>query len=458
MPIINSGGIIALMMLALLLSPAQAQETTASGEPEYPDIEAKTVVTKEKTIEQLEEDSKKAYEEGSYVRYYGANIRMMNQRPYEALYMQRVIAACALVGRMNTAYHYMMRMQQQGLSYDLNEDPDAAGIRGTELYTYLNDLMIQAGQPAGTAETVFTLADEHRDPAAISWDASRDRFLVGTRSAGTILATSQDGSSEVLIQANDENGLWSIRGLHADAATNRLWVSSAAGPEFSAFQVADKGRSALFEFNLKTLELVNRFNVPVDGKPHEFGPMTVSAAGDVYVVDHAAAVVYRKAADGKGLELFVGSLEMSDLQDIAVTPDNSSLFIADIYKGVLVVNPGQQSSAMLAGSENMNLGGIHSISYDQGKLVIVQNGFQPERVMQLDLDSTGTSVVAMLPIASAKEEFDRPGLGMIKGQHVYYFANLGDAEDAMAGTPRLLMRSPFPIENLNPQTQANKPN
>ena len=78
--------------------------------------------------------------------------------------------------------------------------------------------------------------------------------------------------------------------------------------------------------------------------------------------------------------------------------------------------------------------------------------------MQLDLDSTGTSVVAMLPIASAKEEFDRPGLGMIKGQHVYYFANLGDAEDAMAGTPRLLMRSPFPIENLNPQTQANKPN
>ena len=260
--------------------PAQAEQKSAVAEPKIKDIET------------LEEESRQAYEDEKYVSYYVANMKLLEQRPYNPVYLQRIIVACAKLNRLSTAYHFMLKMQQQGFSYDLNQDPDTENIRNTEVYKHINGLLIQAGEPAGEAETVHTLAGKYADPAAISWDGHRGRFLVGTKSAGTVLALSEDGAEEVLIQADDENGLWAINGLHADAANNRLWISSAAVPEFTAFSPIDKWRGALFEFNLETLDLINRYNIPVDGSPHELGPMAVTDAGDVYIVDLRAAVVY----------------------------------------------------------------------------------------------------------------------------------------------------------------------
>ena len=431
-------------LIAIIVgSHLNAQESPAPVQNKPAAAEAQTSKPKVEDAATLEEMSRQAYQDEKYVAYYAANIKLLNQRPFEPVYMQRIIAACAKLNRLTTAYHFMLKMQQQGFSYDLNENPDTLSIRNTEVYTYLNDLMIEAGSPLGKVEAMFSLAGEYADPAAITWDESRGRFLVGTQSEGAIVAKSEEGASDVLIRANDENGLWAIKDLHADAENNRLWVSSASIPGFSAFQPAEKGRGALFEFDLKTLELLNRFNVPVDGAPHEPGPIAVTASGDVYVIDHAASVVYRKAADGDRLEMFVGSADMHALQEIAVTPDNSRLFVSDLYKGVLVIDPVQLSSAMLSGPENMNMGGIHGLAYDQGHLIITQSGYQPERVVRLELDASGGEVVNIAPIASAMEVFDRPGFAMVKGEYVYYFANLGSEEVSAAKEPVVVVRSPI---------------
>lgn len=447
---IKSSGAIVAMLLMLLVTSAQAQEAAADGQSESTSARSKSRVRVEPTMAELEEQSRVAHEEEKWVRYYGANIKMMNKRPYEALYMKRAATASSLVGRLNTAYNYMMRLQKQGFSYDMNEDPDTTNMRGTELYDYLNDLMIKAGAPAGMVEKVAALPSDYFDPSALAWDESRGRLLAGTRSTGRVVAISDDGSTEVLIQADDEKLMWAVTGLHADSKNNRLWVSSAATPEFAALRHADQGQGALFEFNLKTLGLINRFNMPLDGKPHKLGPMTVTDAGDVYIVDLVGAVVYRKAAADNKLEQFLGSTELRALTDVAVKPDNSLLYLSDLYNGVLVISPEKETSEMLVGGEDMNFGRINSMSYSDGKLVIMQGGFKPQRVMQLDLDARGKTVTAMLPIASAQAEFDHPGLGVINGGYVYYVSNLGDTIESVTNQPRLLMRSKFPVEAIAP--------
>jgi hypothetical protein len=353
---------------------------------------------------------------------------MMNQRPYEPVYMKRVIEACALLERQRTAYHYMLKMQQQGLAYDFSEVPDAANIRSTELFDYLNDLMIEAGEPAGFAEPVLSVAGSHGTPSALTWDASRDRFLVGTLAKGAILAVGQDGDPEVLIQADVDNGLWAIKGLHADAPNNRLWVSTSAVPAWSEYSPVDRGRTALFEFDLKTLKQINRFNMPPDGAFHDLGALAVTDAGDVYVLDLPTSTVYRKPAEGSVLEPFVGSEEMDSLSGIAVSYDNRRLFVADLYKGVLVIDPVEQTSAMLLGPETLNLGRINSLAYGQKKLFMAQTDISPERLMQLELDEMGTGVGEALPMASALEQFDGPGLVLYKGGFVYYFSDLAAEE------------------------------
>ena len=425
-------GIAAFALIMLITTPLQAQEEAAAESADQ-DASVRSVQNKEPDIEGLEKKSREAYEAGNYVRYYGANIQMMNQRPYEPIYMKRVIEACALLERRRTAYHYMLRMQQQGLSYDFSEVPDAANIKTTELFEYLNDLMLEAGEPAGVAETVILVDDKHGAPSALTWDQSRERFLVGTLADGAILSLEPDGSQKVLMKASVENGLWAIRGIHADVDSNRLWVTTSAIEGFSEYTPADRGRSSLLEFDLATLEQINRFNVPVDGNLHDLGAIAVTDTGDVYAVDYTTSMVYRKRPDGQALEPFVGSEEMDSLSGIAVSPDNRRLYVADRYKGILVIDPVDQTSAMLTGPETLNLGRIDSVSFGQKKLFILQNDMQPERLMQLDLDDMGSGVSTALPMASAMESFDRPGLGIYKGGYVYYFANLGkDGEEPFA--------------------------
>ena len=455
MPRINSISIIAVIITLLLNFSLQAQQATgseqeaATGAQPGSSVQSKAATKEE--VAALEEQSLQAYAEENYVRYYASNMKLHKVRPYEPSYMANIIAACALVNRPRTAYHYLLQMQQQGFANDLNKNPDTQSIRDTEVWEYLVNLMVNAGFPNGSGEIAFTLPAEFARPAAITWDEGRGRFLVGTEQEGAIIAVSEDGSTQVLIQANDENGLWAIRGLHADQANNRLWVSSAAIPGFSSYQAIDKGRGALFEFDLKTLELKDRFNVPVDGLKHELGPMAVSGDGDIYIADLAQPIVLRKTAQGKNLETFVASKDLVALRDLAFSPDNGKLYIADGFMGVMVVDPAQQTSVMLTGPENLNLGAISGLFYDQGQLVMIQNGFEPQRLMRLELDASGTNVETIIPLAMSLEEFDRPAFGTIRGDNVYYFANPGRPGSDAENTPVMVMKTPLePGDSIKP--------
>jgi hypothetical protein len=443
------------MTTLLLYSSLQAQQPSgseqevASGAQPHSSVQSKAATKAE--VVALEEQSVEAYEEGNYVRYYASNMKLHQARPYEPSYMENIIAACALVNRPRTAYHYLLQMQQQGFAYDLNKNPDTESVRDTEVWEYLVNLMVNAGFPNGSGEIAFTVPAEFARPVAITWDEGRGRFLVGTEKDGAIIAVAEDGSTQVLIQANDENGLWAIRGLHADHANNRLWVSSAAIPGFSAYQAIDKGRGALFEFDLESLELKGRFNVPVDGLKHELGPLAVAGNGDIYIADLAQPMVLRKTAQSRNLETFVASKDLVALRDIAVSPDNGKLYIADGFMGVMVVDPVQQTSVMLTGPENLNLGAISGLFYDQGQLVMIQNGFQPQRLMRLELDASGTNVENTIPLAMTLEEFDRPAFGTIRGDSVYYFANPGRPGNEAENKPVIVMKTPLdPKDSIKP--------
>ena len=418
MPKIIFAGLAAVLFAMLFATPLQAQ---TQGAP-------KSAMHKQDIV-QLKQEAQEAYAAENWIAFYVANMKLNQLRPFEAEYMANIVRACALLDRKSTAYHYMLKMQQQGMSYDFNLTDDTLGIRDTEAYEYINNLLIEAGKSAGVSNPVFTLPGQPADFRSIAWDESRERFLVGTMSNGSVIAVAADGTSEVLLEANDENGLWSINGIAVDAAHNRLWVSSAATPLFEAFSSDDKNPGALFEFNLETLEPTGRYDFPVDGLMHLPGSVAVTDDGFVYVIDRATPIIYRKAPGSEGLEAFFASPDLLALRDIAVVPDNSRIFVADAGKGILTIDPIAQQAALITGPETLNLGGIDSIEYNNGQLFVVQGGFSPQRIVRLELDDSAVLVENVSPMAIALEEFNQPGNAVIRGNDLYYFANSG-AQDA----------------------------
>jgi sugar lactone lactonase YvrE len=358
-----------------------------------------------------------------YLTFRRALQALHQMRPYNSDYMYQLVIANALLNDKQPAYDLMLRMQQQGLSYDFSANDDTLNIRGTEVFDYVNELMEIAAQPMGEVESVFTLPESVLMPETITWDESRQKFLVGTLVEGSVLAVSMDGEVSELIKANNENGMWGVFDVLVDEARNRLWVSSAATRAFVNFSPADKGRSALFEFDLETLQLLRRYPVPVDGSPHILGSMVLGPEGDIYIMDRYLPILYKKPAGEEKLETVLGVRNMVSMRGMAMSADGSFIYVADREMGILVVDVKGGRAGILAMPENFNPGGIDGLYYWDNHLVIIQNGLKPQRVMRLQLDEGGTKVIAVRPLAVAQPQFDFPSYGTLRGEDLYYFAN-----------------------------------
>ncbi|MCW8925412.1 MAG: hypothetical protein OQJ84_04070 [Xanthomonadales bacterium] len=362
----------------------------------------------------------KAYADGDHATLVSSLERVHQARPYNSEYMYRLALAYALQDNKSRAYDLMLRMQQQGLAYDFTQTDDSKNIRGTEVFDYVNNLMLQAAKPSGEVSAVFTLPDEVIMPESLAWDPTRGKYLVGTIAEGQVLAVSESGQVEELIRADNENGMWAVLDILVDESRNRLWVSSAAIPAFRNFSPIDKGRSALYEFDLKSLELVHRYPVPVDGRPHALGSLAQNMAGDIFVADRALPLIYTRRAGEAKLKSVLAVRDAVSLRDIAMQPDGRIMYIADHEMGITIVDFQSKQSGKLITPETLNLGGIDGMLLWDNHLVIIQNGISPQRVMRLALDASGTKVEAVRPLAVAQPVFDFPSFGTIKEQDLVY--------------------------------------
>jgi len=385
-----------------------------------------------------------SYQNGEYLRFVQATMKLRNLRPYDQEYLVGMVVGAALLGRLNTAYNYMHIMQQQGLSYDFNSTEDTKSIRNTEVYDYINDLLVRAGEPMGEGRVAFTLSDAAVQPETIAWDDSRGRFLVGTIDSGAILAVSPSGESQELLRSTDENGLLAITGIAVDDVNKRLWVSTAGVPGFAGVLPTELGRGALLAFDLTTLNLLHRYDVPVDGLPHVPGNVVVTPGGDVYLIDRAVQMIFKKPADADKLEMYLASSDFAGFRDLALSDAGDTLYVADAALGIAVVDLATKTSAMLTGPESMNLGGISGLMYWEGHLFMLQNGIIPNRLMRLDLAPDGRSVTKATPLAVALQQFESPSFGTVQGGAVYYFA--GSNMDGVKKEPASVTVLKTPVE------------
>lgn len=431
-PIAAAGFAIACVM------SVQAQESEAAAESEKP---RRTSGRFPDDIAGLEEVAKQAIADDNGLRLLQSTILLRRQQPYAPRHMVNMVRAYAMMGKPTSAYHYMLQMQQQGLSYNFDQLEETINLHGTEVYDYLKDLLIRAGQPAGEAEPAFEIKPDHALPSAIAWDESRERFLVGTALEGAVLAVSEDGKARELLAANADNGLWSIMDIEVDEATNRLWISSAAIPQFSGYSEDNAGQTGLFEFELDSLEPVGRYLVDMDGERHVLGPIALDTDGDVYVGDRENAVLYIKKAGSDGIAPFVADLKLSGFRDIAISPDGARIYLSDADKGILVIDPENETAVMLESPDTVNLGGIEGLFHAGSELIIVQSGIQPQRVMALLLDPTGGKVQEVRPMAIALQWFDGPSRGTVRGDSVYYFADAALPEPGAAPKEVTVLRT-----------------
>lgn len=405
----------ALSSVLMFLSPAALAQQADSG--------ANAATKTGPGVLELREKANQAYQKEDYSTYLRTLEKLHEMRPYNSTYMTLLVEAHAQVKDLSGAYNMMLKMQQQGLAHDFSRSEVTESIRGTEAYDYINGMLVQAFEPLGEAELMFELPADLQLATSITWDPSRSAFLVGDAIEGAIHAVTAEGEVTRLLAATDENGLWSVFGLVVDAENNRLWVSSSANQAFQGYDPVDAGRSALFEFELESLELVKRYPVPVDGKPHSLGGIVLLPDGDIYSVDTLYPIIYRLKKGDDRLRPYLASADMVSLRGITSTGDGSRLFVADYELGIMGIDIASSQFYQVRAAPNLNLGGIEGLQYWNGNLVIIQNGNEPHRVMRLELDQAGLTIQDVAPLAVAQPFFDYPSFGVVRGEELVFLAN-----------------------------------
>lgn len=365
-----------------------------------------------------------AWQDKDTENWVAATEKLHELRPFNQDFMRHLVEGNAELGHLDKAFEMMLSMQQQGLTVDWDSIDAVEPLREHRLYDYLNDLMTQAGQPFGNAETWSTLPAEHAMPEALALDAGSGRMFAGTVQQGLILVSDDDGKSwKRFASPETVDGLTSVFGMAVDAERDHLWVATGKVGQFQGKKEDDAANSALLRLDLKSGKLQKSYPVSVGSGRNLLGSLVVTADGRVFAADTQSPVIYRLDPDADEVALYFGHPNLTSLRGMALNADDSLLYVSDYELGIMVIDAtGGQQAWQLAIPDELNAGGIDGLFWWDNHLVVIQNAIAPQRLMRLTLGRDGLGVTSIAPLAAALEEFDTPTFGVMDGPDLYFLA------------------------------------
>ncbi len=291
-------------------------------------------------------------------------------------------------------------------------------VRHLALATVLTTPLLGSGLAQAAGDVSFTA--EQAYPEGIAWSPAQKVFFVSSVHTGVVGKVTPEGKYTPFI--SDEKIVSSV-GLHFDAKRNLLWVAIGDVGASKRSSAATQGKlAALAAYDATTGErrAYHDLGSLVEGAGGHFAnDMAIDAAGNVYLTDSFAPVVYR--IDSKGVasvfarsEAFKG--EGFNLNGIVHHPDGYLLVgkynSGEIFRISTTKNPGEvqrvKLSAPVTGADGMVLRGRDRIS-------IVQN-LGADQV--LDVVSTDSWQTATLqPGRKSARSF--PTSGVLVGKDLY---------------------------------------
>jgi hypothetical protein len=411
-----------LLAVSVILSTAHAQDSASAGadtQAQRPPLEE---MPQPFQIAFWLNQAALAFDDLDYEDWAEATEKLHALRPYNQDFMTHLVRAYAHLDRYTEAYNMMLLMQQQGLAQDWSEFAELEPMRQHELYDHLNMLMTRAGEQFGEARRVTQL-ERVELPEALAHDAQTGRFFLGTVRDGDILVSSDGQTFENFANREQIPDLMAVLDIEADAERRHLWVATAAMTHWRGFRQADAGRTALLKLDLDSGELLSTHRLIPDRLPHAFGALAIADDGTIYASDTATPAIYRLAPGDQFPRPFFAHQNFSSLRGIALSDDDSKLYVADYEIGIFVVETSDSSKAWkLFTPENLNEGGIDGLYFWNGYLVAIQNGISPERVLRMKLGDDGLGVVEVAPLLAALPQFDAPTYGVVVDEELIFLA------------------------------------
>jgi hypothetical protein len=351
----------------------------------------------------------------------------------------------ALLGHTAAALEWLDAYIAMGLVRDVADEPDFASLRKADGFAAVLARLEVNKRPRSRSVRAFTLPDPDLLTEDIAYDSGTGRFFVSSIREAKIVAIRKDGSGARDFVPTGRDAIWGVLALAVDARRGVLWATTAAMPQTRGYREADQGHTAVLQYDLATGKLQKRYDlplpltmrrapkgsaagyvpVPAEERSRVLGDMTVAPDGDVFVSEAVTGAVYTIGRTRDELDVLVAPGIFISPQTPAVTPDGHRLLVADYVRGVGIVDLATRAVTWMAHRRDIAVNGIDGLYLSGDSLLAVQNGTQPNRVIQLFLDPTLTRVLRWEPLDSNSPGLGAPTHGTLVGRDFFYLANSG---------------------------------
>jgi sugar lactone lactonase YvrE len=340
---------------------------------------------------------------------------LLNEAPDALLEVAR---AEVHAGDLDAAFRELEQFARMGQSADLlTRSADFTALLKNANFPRIQNAMKANRGPVSAGTTAFQLG-----PSLLAEDVDYDpdtkQFFVTSVREKKIVSVKAGGTSVVFALAPDQ---WPMLAIKVDPSRRLVWATEVAMQGFIFAPESDWGRSALLCYDLKSGKLLQRIFGPSGSA---LGDMALTANGDVIVSDGDGGGVYRLPAGGTALERLDGGDFISP-QTPAMHPDGKHVFVPDYVRGIGVLDIATKQVRWLSMQRRFALSGIDGLYFDRGRLIAVQNGTSPERVVAFTLDTTLTNIESETIIERSTGTLGAPTHGVVIDKEFFYIANSG---------------------------------
>lgn len=362
-----------------------------------------------------------AYKDKDYAALIENMKAALELRPNHGPYIYNVAVGYALSGNKQEAFDWLGRLADLGLVYSISKDGDFASLKETNEFKSLVARFENNARPIGSSTIAFTVHEKGFVPESLAYDPAEKTFYMGSVYKRKIISVNQDGDAKEFSSAAD--GLWSVMGMRVDSARRLLWVCTASHAQMMNFKESENGMTGIFKYDLRSKKLIKKYLLPAQPKPHWLGDLVLNANGDVFASDSITPGIYFVNRQTDTLELFLANDAFVNPQGLAFSADEKRLFMADYLKGVFTIDLKSRTVSLLAAPPKTTMLGLDGLYFHKGKLIGVQNGITPARLVEMSVRADGTGVESLKVVEANNPVFDEPTLGVLVGDELFFIAN-----------------------------------
>ena len=209
-------------------------------------------------------------------------------------------------------------------------------------------------------------------------------------------------------------------GVALDASRDVLWITTAGVAHMSGYAPTDSARAELVRVRRADGMITGRWALGSGtGMP---GELALSPRGHVLVSDAVLSRLYRLRADTGDIEVVEHPLLRSP-QGIAVDARGRVAWVADWSLGLLRWDLDTDSLVQVATPDDVTLVGIDGLRRAGDRLIGVQNGIAPPRVVEIVLDESGSAVRTVRTLDRPPQLEGEPTVGAVYDDRYLYVAS-----------------------------------